>query len=69
MNQSNPVAKNSQLYFCIYLIFGTSIKYCNTDSKTAVLSHISLFPLFQYNVIEILVRITEMLTPIVLFCK
>lgn len=28
------------------------------DSKTTVLSHISSFPLFQYNVIEIMVRIT-----------
>lgn len=36
------------------------------DSKTTVVSHISAFPLFQYNVIEILVRITETLTP--LFC-
>lgn len=36
------------------------------DSEATVLSHISSFPLFQYNVIEIMVRITETLTPIIL---
>lgn len=63
----NRVAKHFQLCFYVYYIFGNSIKYCDAVGETAALSHVSLFPLFQYSVIEILVRVTAPLTPTVLF--